>query len=246
MKKVEEKVEAVTGKKEVTVRREKVEGCRVVRGEKPRVSQGWVENKFLPANWRCRQTRANSSCILLLSPDGDQFVSHQAVLDHLRSDGRYSREDIQRFEMFPDGVLRRREPAMKRQKEDQKDVEDTREGRETVLEMEDQGKVEDIYELEIKMIEQRTNLEKSAPPVLPSLPAGISFSRVNPSPPASPRDPAPPVVTTYSEEFRFSLESNSISEFQNVFNQLETFKRNNLHVGENKRLKSSFDEIDCL
>ena len=146
--------------------------------------------------------------------------------------------------MFPDGVLKRSETAMER--EVQKEVGETSEGRETVLEMEDQGEVENNYELEIKMIEQRTNLEKSAPPVLPSLPAGISFSRVYPSPPASPRDPAPAVVTTHSEEFRFSLESNSISEFQNVFNQLETFKRNNLHVGENKRFKSSFDEIDCL
>ena len=214
----------------------------MVRGEKPRLGQGWVENRFLPANWRCRHTRANSSCILLLSPDGDQFVSHQTVLDHLRSDGRYSREDIQRFEMFPDGVLRRRETAMKSL--NQREVEETREGRETVLEREDQREVEDNYELEIKMIEQRTNQGKSAPPAFPSLPAGISFSRVDPSPPASPSAQAS--VSNHSEEFRFSLESTSISEFQNVFNQLDTFKRNNLNVGENKRFKSSFDEIDCL
>ena len=56
--------------------------------------------------------------------------------------------------------------------------EETREGRETVLEMEDQGEVENNYELEIKMIEQRTNQGIFASPAFPSLPAGISFSRV--------------------------------------------------------------------
>ena len=279
-----------------------------VRGGKPRAGAGWLENEFLPAGWRCRQTRANSSCILVLSPEGEQFSSYRAVLEHLRSDGRYSREDAERFQRFPDGVLRRvtargssvrkYQAALRREREDPGEVEEVRAGlreggwredsdlvptgwmfrqRPGLASMEFinqagrqfhsvkeansflalnkvdflirgslcQAAVVDNYELELKRIERRTNLEKPAQPALPSLPAGISLSRLKA--PAT----APAALNKHSQKVSFSLEnfnpdSSSISEFQNVFKQLETFKKKNCNVRDNKRFKSSFDEIDRL
>ena len=64
--------------------------------------------------------------------------------------------------------------------------------------------------------------------------------------------PAPPDGVTLTPASDFSLdtihmdETSLSSDLKRVLKQLETFKKNNSIVGLNKKLKSTFDEIDSL
>ena len=63
---------------------------------------------------------------------------------------------------------------------------------------------------------------------------------------------APPDGVTLAPAADFSLdnihpdETSLSSDLKQVLKQLETFKKNNSIVGLNKKLKSTFDEIDSL
>ena len=219
--KVEGKVEADTELSSAVRQGEKT----VRRGAKPRVGQGWVEmeNEEIRAGLREAGWREDPDLV----PAGWMFRQRPglATVQFISQQGRqfHSVKEANTFlasnkvDFLIRGSLC-------------------------------QAAVVDNYELELKKIERRTNLGKSAPPALPSLPAGISLSRLDSS---APTRELP--LSKHSQEFRFSLEnfktdntSISISEFQNVFKQLETFKRKNCDVGENKRFKYSYDEIDSL
>merc|ERR1719509_681318 len=74
------------------------------RGEREAVlvEVGWKFNRFLPAGWMCRE--AEPKRVKILNPEGKVLVSIQQVVDHLASSPSYTRDDLNKFLLYPEGT----------------------------------------------------------------------------------------------------------------------------------------------
>ena len=60
----------------------------------------WLRNKYLPAGWRCKP---NGNVILLKNPEGKVAHSFRQAMKLMVEDGRYSKEEMERLQQYPDG-----------------------------------------------------------------------------------------------------------------------------------------------
>jgi len=58
------------------------------------VYDGWVESSFLPPEWRYRKCKSGRNEYNFLSPEGEMFPSRKTLVAFMRSNDKYSEEDI--------------------------------------------------------------------------------------------------------------------------------------------------------
>ena len=58
------------------------------------VYDGWVESSFLPRDWRYRKCKSGRNEYNFLSPEGEMFPSRKTLVAYMRSNDKYSEEDI--------------------------------------------------------------------------------------------------------------------------------------------------------
>ena len=64
---------------------------------------GWKTSQLLPQNWRMKEVESSvkgvySYDVKYLNDAGEMFASTKAVVEHMRKDGKYSVEDIEKLE----------------------------------------------------------------------------------------------------------------------------------------------------
>ena len=69
-----------------------------------REMEDWKENEFLPPGWRCRPNKHGN--ISLLTVDNVKIKSYKGAVDFMLEHDDYSQEDIDRVQMYPDGLRR--------------------------------------------------------------------------------------------------------------------------------------------
>ena len=69
-------------------------------------SLGWMENQHLPADWLFMNRKEGNMHINVLSSEGKSFISYKQAVIFMKSNEKYSMEDIEKFYLFPDGKSR--------------------------------------------------------------------------------------------------------------------------------------------
>jgi len=67
--------------------------------------EGWIKNEFLPEGWMFKKPKSNFQYIWVKSREGKTFKSTKQVVSFLNTSEEYSNQDVERFSLFPDGVL---------------------------------------------------------------------------------------------------------------------------------------------
>ena len=67
--------------------------------------EGWIRNEFLPEGWMHKKPKSNFAYIWVKSREMT-FKSTKQVVNFLNRSDEYSNQDVERFSMFPDGILK--------------------------------------------------------------------------------------------------------------------------------------------
>jgi len=120
------------------------------RGEREAVLMevGWKFNRFLPPGWMCRE--AEPKRVKILNPQGKVLISIQQVVDHMASSPSYTREDCNKFLLYPEGSCSeaRRNKFQNMVQEKEQVVEQVGEARQVEEQMEEEATVEQEKEVQ--------------------------------------------------------------------------------------------------
>jgi len=65
-------------------------------------SQDWKTNEYLPEGWLCKERKEGTS-IYIKDNNGMKFTSHKAAAESMEGISEFTKEDVERFYLYPDG-----------------------------------------------------------------------------------------------------------------------------------------------